>query len=64
VVGFRDPVIVSVIVSVDRGKREVIVSAIVSVLAHVQKPVSRAQEIIVSVGKYPYFFHRINDRTQ
>jgi hypothetical protein len=51
VVGFRHPAIVSVIVSVDQGRGQLIVSVIVSVLAHVQKPLSHAQQIIVSAGK-------------
>jgi hypothetical protein len=50
-VGFRHPVIVSAIVSVDRGRGEVIVSAFVSVLAHAQNALPHAQEIIVSVGR-------------
>jgi hypothetical protein len=55
-VGFRHPAIVSVIVSVDQGRGQVIVSVIVSVTSQIQNQKIHAQEIIVSVGKYPYFF--------
>jgi tRNA A37 threonylcarbamoyladenosine modification protein TsaB len=54
--GFRHPAIVSVIVSVDQGRGQVIVSVIVSGTSQIQNQEIHAQEIIVSVGKYPYFF--------
>jgi hypothetical protein len=56
VVVFRHTAIDSVIDSVDQGRGQVIDSVIDSVLAHAQNQKIHAQEIIDSVGKYPYFF--------
>jgi hypothetical protein len=47
----------------DGDKKQIIVSAIVSGLAHAQNALPHAQKIIVSVGKYTLFPpYRNNDK--
>jgi hypothetical protein len=74
VVGFRHPAIVSGIVSVNEhkpifrssyrsgwDKKQIIVSAIVSGLAHAQNAFPHAQQIIVSADEYTLFLPNRNN---